>query len=815
MKMNSWLFIIALLYFSTIEIDAQDRSGMRQGKFSGGKIFGKIVDNTNNKPLQYARITIFSAQDSTQVNGALSNKDGNFEVTKMRPGKFFAEVKYIGFDMAIVDDITIGRGSLEVDLGMIKVRESAILKEAVEVLAERKAIEYNIDKKVINVSKIYTGASGTAVDVLENVPSVTVDIEGNVALRGSTGFEVLIDGRPSILDANDALKQMPASLIQDIEIITNPSVKFDPDGTTGIINIITKKADISGTSGLFNGNIGFTTEEYGGDALLNYKNSTYNVFLGFDYNKRTFPGDSEKRSWQRRNDTTYYLNSTGEGNMKRDGFGIRGGIDLYLSKDDNLSFQGRYGDGQFGFSNDLDYEEWINNETDRNYYTDSDLWERKGDYYSLTSDYSHKFDNNGHKLIAQVNYRVRNGEELATNNLLDEDGNIAFSSRNTEDGPSKRIRYKIDYTLPVNEKDKFEAGVQGRRGQSEDITAQYLYDIQTGEYIEQSDYANGIEYDRNIYSMYSLYAGELGKFGYQGGLRGEYTYRDIKVIDSDESFNIDRWDYFPTAHVSYKFDQDNQLMASYTKRIDRPRGWYLEPFISWTDAYNVRRGNPDLLPEYIDSYELGYQHYFGRNSLSFEGFYRKTHNKIERIITLYEGYDNVYFNTFDNVGTDFAAGLETMLMTDILPFWNLNLTGSIFQYKVDSEKYGIISEKESFNWNARASNTLVFNKTRIQFSLRYRSGSVTAQGTEEGVFTMDAAVRQEFLDNNLSFTLQARDLLGTAKREGTVEGENFYSYNYSERVSPMVTLTLSYNFNNYEKQRKIGNGESNDGNEDF
>ena len=271
-------------------------------------------------------------------------------------------------------------------------------------------------------------------------------------------------------------------------------------------------------------------------------------------------------------------------------------------------------------------------------------------------------------------------------------------------------------------------------------------------------------------------------------------------------------------HFSYKLDDANQFILSYTKRIERPRGWNLEPFITWSDAYNVRQGNPGLKPEDIDSYEAGYQRYFGKNLFSLETYYRVTNDKIENIRSVYDnaGYDNVILRSVKNVGNDYSFGTEMMLDFNVVDWFKLNLMGNVFDYRVEGFYEGNDFSRSSTNWSTRINSTFIISKSmRIQLNNSYNSKTVSSQGTRAGYFTSSLAIRQQILEN-LTATLQIRDLFGSANNEFTSEGTNFYNYNFSERKAPMVMLNLNFNINNYKQKNEGGsNGGEGGGEEDF
>jgi outer membrane cobalamin receptor len=786
----------------------------------GGMIKGIVMDASLKTPVEYATVSVFRQLDSSLVTGCVTNEKGSFVLEKIRPGKYYVEMSFIGYHKKTVKDVRIGRGQRTADLKTVFLNQASEALGEVVVTSDRAPIQYKIDKKVVPVSSHHTAASGTAVDVLENVPSVNVDIDGNVALRGSTGFTVLIDGRPTVLDANDALQQMPSSAIENIEIITNPSAKYDPEGNAGIINIITKKGKVRGMSGLINLNTGLYGN-YGGDMLFNWRKKKYNYFIGIDYANRAFPGSQETENRTLRENGWETVRSAGDSDRDFARYGIRAGIDFQLDTSNYLSFGARYGGRSMEMSSELNYEEWSEADPMHQFYTSNDDWTREMEFVSANMEYKHQFQKKGHELVAQVDYSWRDGDEESENRLVDENNNIISGQRSTEDGPGSHLRWKMDYTLPLKGKAKLEAGYQGRYRGSEDATGFQNYDADSKDFIEDARFINDVDYKREIHSLYSIYSGEAGKFGYQLGLRGEYTNRNIELVKDGSEYSIDRWDYFPTVHTSYNFDEETQMMASYTRRIQRARRWYLEPFVTWTDAYNVRKGNPGLDPEFIDSYELGFMKRFGQHMISLEGYYRVTHNKVERVRSVYDDAElvdsqrPVMLSTVENVGEDYSLGSELMISLGVARWLKTDIIGNVYHYKEEGQLYDQDFSVESFNWNLRNNNTFkIDNNTRIQIILSYNSPSDYAQGEREGFFMTNAAFKRDFMKRKLSATLQVRDVFSTAKHESTSQGPGFYTYSLRERKTPMVMLNLSFKINNY-KQKRGSNGRDNGGEDEF
>lgn len=770
-------------------------------KGSGGlSLVGQVIDNNTQKPIEYAYIILYNNSDSTQVSGTVTNSEGFFRLEKYRPRSQYLEINFMGYEIFRMNDFKFKRENPVIDIGLVKLTPTIFSTEDISVEAEKAPITYKIDKKIINVSENISSSSETAVEVLENVPSVTVDIEGNVNLRGSSSFVVMIDNMPSILEPNEILQQIPASTIENIEIITNPSAKFDPDGTSGIINILTKKSDFAGISGILSLDGGLD-EKYGSNILVNYRTNGLNWYFGANYRNHLYPGTSETEHKTFFNDTTNYINSNGSTARLRSGYGLRGGFEYYFNEKNYLNFGLRYGYRQGQRDSRLDYSQWSDPGSSQLTYFSIEDRERGGNYYSANLDYKREFSSKQHYLYTQLQVSQRQGDEETIDELLDANNNITDGQKSTEKGPAFRIRTKIDYKLPINENYTFESGYQSRIGSSEDNTEYYLQNLITNIYELQPGFSHHVEYDRNIHSVYSMLANLSDKFGYQIGLRGEYTYRMVKTVDLNQSFKIDRWDYFPTAHFSYTFTKGNQAMLSYTRRIDRPRGWYLEPFQTRTDAYNIRTGNPDLKPEYIDSFEFGYQYFFGRSLFSTELYYRITNNKIERVHSAID--EQVTLHTIDNVGKDYMFGSEIMINSDVMKNWNINLMGNFYDYLIEGVLLNRSFSRNSFSWNVRFNNTISLTKdTRVQINSHYNSPIVNSQGERKGYFSANLGLRQDLLNKQLSFTLQIRDLFDSAKRDHTSEGRYFYTHRLSERNAPIVMLNVKYLINNFKETRR-------------
>ncbi|NQT34637.1 TonB-dependent receptor [bacterium] len=802
--MKSRLLFALLITLITVQT-VKTQPGNNSNSISGA-VTGHVFDATFDIPMEYANVILYNCRDSVAIAGDATDKNGLFIIPISHPGEFYIDVTFIGYESKTIGDIRIGRGAFDVDVGNVNLLNHSIALDDVEVSIERYSVEYKIDKKIINVGKQATTISGTAVDVLESSPSVAVDIEGNVSMRGSSNFTVMVDGRPSLLEANDVLQQIPASTIDNIEIITNPSARYDPEGIAGIINVILKKNILRGISGTVNANGGFD-DRYGGDVLMNYCNDHFNVTFGIDYNQRSRLGNITERSRTYYPDTTLYLNSNGTMTHGGKRYGIRGILDYTISDKDAFSLGFRYGGGNHEHDNRQTFTQWEEPGAGESTYTSIGVSNHERFSLSFNANWSHDFEQKDHRIITQFDFGRRGGDEETRDELIDVNGLITDGKISTEGGPGDRWQFNIDYTKPIGEKYKFESGYQTRIRRMNEKTDLHQYNPATQLYEPQVEYFISSIHDEDRHSLYSLYSGEYKRLGFQGGLRGEYTYRIIKNDKANSEFSLDHWDYFPSAHLSYSISEQNQLMTSYSRRIDRPRGWYLEPFLTWRNAYSVRMGNPDLKPEYIDSYELGFRRNFNRNYFVADAFYRKTNNKIERIRSVYQQQQNVTLETYDNVGTDHSYGTEFTLNCGITKWWNIRTVYDIFQYNVEGASGDEDFSNSSFNWDLRLNSDVVLSKKlRVQINGNYESPTVTSQGRTEGRYSSRFAVKYEIIPRTFSATLQIRDPFGSSNRESTTDTDTIYMYRLYERDSQTVMLNLNYIFNNY-KPEKSGRGE--------
>ena len=808
MKIVSIIFAAALLYLFTPETtNASDFDDVP------ARVKGVIMDASTQQPMEYANVAVYDAKDSTLINGGITNKQGEFEIRGLDFGEYYLVANFIGFEKRHISNIVFERGNRLHEAGKIELNPSAVELGSVEVTADKAAIEYKLDKKVVNPSQVISAIGGTAVDVLENTPTIQVDIEGNVSLRGSSNFTVLIDGRPSVLDGSEALRQIPTSAIESIEIITNPSARYEPDGTTGIINIIMKKNAMKGFSGIVNASAG-TGDKYRGDFTLNYRTEKFNYFIGADWRDETNYGNMRSLRETYLGDTTRFLRVEGDRDFIRSGHNFKAGVDYYLAENTTLSLSGELGKSKSERTGGGETHSYTIPPSEEYFAIGEEIAIRDNDFYSGNLNFQHNFNDDGHKIEAMAFYSGETGDDVEEEGeiLADSDFNPTgvytdrISSIETEE--ESEFRFKLDYTWPFSEDGRLEAGIQNRLEGEEEEMIFRDYDAQSDSWVVNETYSSFTDFRRDIHALYSTFSNKLGGLEYMAGLRGELTIREIMNTGVAETSSLNRFDFFPTLHLSYPVKEKTELMASYSRRINRPGGRDLDPMPSYYNRYTIRFGNPDLKPEYTNSYELGAMQRFGesRSYISLDAFHRVTNNKIDGISEM--GDDGILYLRTDNFDKDYATGAELMGNIDFAEWLLLNASISAYHYRIT----GILNDesftRESTNWNGRANTTFKFtDESRMQIMAYYRGPSVSAQGESKSMFFSSISYRHDLFNRKLSATLSLRDPLGTAKFERVNYGDNYTSNFRWKREPRVLMLTLSYKINNFKSNERGDRGD--------
>lgn len=827
MKNFYFPFILGLILFflNPEAINGQNRGNYRGGSGGGSKPFvkGKIVDINTENPLEYATITLFSIRDSSMIAGGITDIEGNFKVDA-RPGKFFAKLEFISYKSQVIENLELGKGKPFLDLGTLKMNADAAVLDEVEVRAEKSQMQMSLDKKIFNVGKDLASRGGTAADILDNVPSVTVDIEGAVSLRGSENVRILVDGKPSGLigvgDLN-GLRTINANQIDRVEVITNPSARYEAEGMSGIINIVLRKDKKSGLNGSFDVNVGYP-ESYGLGVNLNYRKNKVNLFANYGLNYRVSPGGGFTYQERFFRDTLYILDQVRD--RERTGWSnnVRFGMDYFINKKNTItaSFNMRQSDEDN--ESIVRYKDYINELSEAGLRRiteriDNEVEDELNWQYSLN--YKKTFDKKGQELV--INYQFQdNGEK--ENSIFEEiyfteEGGAPladeFFQRSENDEGEKRSIFKLDYVHPFSKDHVFEFGLQTSiRDIKNDFSVE---EFQDNEWKTIDTLSNNFIYDEGIYGVYATYGNKHNQFSYQIGLRGEYSDVRTELEQTNEINPRDYFNIFPTAHVNYELADQSSFQLSYSRRIRRPRFWSLNPFFTFSDDRNQFSGNPNLDPEFTDSYEVSYIKYWDKASLSTSIYFRDSEGTIQRIQTissmLNEDGETITLRRPENLTGQQSYGLEFTFSVSPQKWFRLNGDFNLFSFNTDGSNFDLDFEAEGVSMTGRLTAMITaLNKTDFQIRANYRAPRNNVQGRTKSIYSINLAASRDVFKNKGTVTFSVNDLLNSRKRRGEVILDDFTSNSEFQWRARSVNLSLNYRLNQ-KKQRRRGGGRSYDG----
>jgi len=810
--------ILGVLQIMLPVASAQQRpAGPPQGMDRNiGKLRGQLIDSYSSKPVEYGNIVLFRAQDSTMQTGTISDPKGEFVIEKIPIGRYYAVIQFIGFETKTINNLFFNPRTPEIDLGQIIIKPTATALQGVEITAERDLLLANLDKRVINVDKDLTGIGGTAIDIMQNIPSVTVDIEGNVQLRGSGNVLILIDGRPTGLQdmsSSDILQQIPANTIERVEVITNPSVRYDPDGTSGIINIVLKKRSLEGFNGMVQANYG-TWERFNGGINLNLRTEKFNISGSYDNRLNVAQGTSMMKRTTTFNELTTLLDQDGTSENRMDMHLGSLGLDYMPDRFNTYSASVRY-------RNMANREDGlINNRTATSTGNTLRKFDRESESgrfmksFSYNLSYRRTTKRHGEELTADLtinNNAMRRREEITQFNFLPVSSTTLQRSRSRNTNKEGTLR--MNYIRPLTETSRFEGGFTSS---IKYLTMRYNYDwmdMASSNWVQDDNLTNYFLMDEQIHAIYGIYAGMNGKFKYQAGLRGEMSVTNGKQELSGETFRNDYITAYPSVHLVYNFAQNQDLQLSYSRRVSRPRHWFLNPYVDYSDSLNIRSGNPKLTPEFTGSYDISYVLYKNRNSLTTSLFYRRTTDMIQPVSRLHA--EGVTWNTWENITDGQFIGIELIGAYEATKWLRLNANFSYFKQIINAfesdDGFYKFDRSEDYTWNTRlnAQITVVKNST-LQVSGNYSAPTIMAQGRRNEMYFADIAWRTEFWERKASFNVRLSDVFNSRKFSGESWGPGFTTIFERTRDSRVLWVGFSYRWNNFQRQRdRIRNGEDN------
>ena len=767
-------------------------------------IRGRIVDAEKKAPLEYANVVLKNSADSSLVRATVSGKTGEFILPNIPSGKYYLRVSFIGYEERMVKEINIGESEPGVNLGTLALSETALQVEEMTVEAQRPTEEFHLDKKVINVSGSPQATGGTALDVLRNQPSVRVDATDNVTLRGSSTFTVLVNGRPSVFQGADALKQIPANMIDNIELITNPSAKYDAEGAAGIININLKQQAQYETKAIVNTTAG-TRDKYSGDISITHSLGPVNINGGFDYRDNTYwqLQQIERSSFLSAGDITNNTDVNRRDNRRQ--YNARLGAEYNIDPSNVISLTGSIGEVNMERRFIMKVHNFDAQADDYTYiHNDFDL---SAPYTNAVFSYTHRFEPKISELSIENNFTTvelpftQNTDEFATDPSFQNRSATPIREDFTTDNSRYENTAKIDYFYQISPQSKFEMGAQTRISMRKYDVANQLFDWDANQWITDPSLTNKYDFKNDVHAGYATYSNSVLDFGFQVGLRAEYMDRLLEQQTLGEDYQYDKLDWFPSASVSRKFGE-NQLQFSYSRRVNRPNEVTLNPFPYYSDSYFTSAGNPELLPEYINSYELNYQRLFGQTFFSVQTYLRRSTDAMWQ--SQFVDDNGVLTTTFGNFAETSSLGVEISSSYPLTKWLRLDPNVNLFNYTLKGDVFGNSIETDDFTWTARLNATITASpSTLFQLTGFYMSEQVRPQSEVDPRLYVSVVARQHLFERAFTVTLSGSNLFTSSYYEVNALGENFQNYFLIKPEVPMFNLTLTYNFNNY-RQRPRG-----------
>jgi len=813
--MKKYFFILFFGLISTL-VFSQRPEGSTAGRpqMKKIKLNGKVIDQETQEPLEYATVSLINKRFPDKIQGGITNARGifNFEIF---PGKYDITIEYIGFDKIEIKDKAI---RIEKNLGIIPLNIAAESLDEVELIGERTEVEIRLDKRIYNVGKDITVRGGSVADVLDNVPSVSVDVEGNISLRGNDNVRILINGKPSGLvglSGPQGLRSLPAESIEKVEVVTSPSARYEASGTAGILNVILKKEELEGFNGSFNLNGGFPTT-YGGNATLNWRTKKLNLF------STTSLRNSESRGggiFESENfDPIRFVNEDREYNRNRKSVFFNLGAEYYFDEKTSLTLSGfvRRSNNESNNTTEivnLDAGGLILDQFGR--YQDE---EEVDDSQQFTANFTKKFDEKGHELIIEFQTETSGEDE---SDFAENTQTFNQESESLED--QRRTLLQMDYVWPINENTQFELGYRGNFSFQE--TDYNVFDLLELGRTPNTQLTNFLGFTQNVNAAYTQFGQKIDDFSYLMGLRMEKTHIEIDQRTSNIFKEKEYTDWFPTLNLSYEFNEKENITLGYSRRIRRPRSWSLNPFRSLTSLTFFRQGNPDLDPSYSNLVDLGYLKRWDKFTFNGSVYYQKATQVIERITEATGALVVVsqdplvelpeFRSTSVNLSENIRTGTEFTLTYSPKRKVRISSNFNIFNSETVGTYNGASLDREIISWFARINSSfpLPFG---INTQLRgfYFGPRANAQTESKGIFRFSGALNKNIFKNKGTISFRASDILNSSIRKSTTETADFRNYTEFQWRQPSYILTLTYRINERKMDRKRNRNQGFGGNDE-
>ncbi|WP_057940243.1 TonB-dependent receptor domain-containing protein [Algoriphagus resistens] len=793
--------------------------------FSQTGVKGKLIDQSENNPLEYANVAIYQVKDSVLIAGAVTDQSGTFSLENLKAGDYYLLAQFLGYETKRIAEIAISKNQL-VDLGTISLSPDRQLLAEVEVSGKKFTTMNQVDRQVYNSENFLTSQGGTAVDVLRNLPSVSINAQGELSVRGTTGFVVMVNGKPTQSSPEALLSQLPANAVEKIELVTSPSARYDPEGKAGIINIITKKGVTDGTFVQINAKIGTPSIEpydnkdnpkrYGADFTINHKKGKWDLSVGGNYQRNDINGRREGNVFTISGDTTTHFPSDGE--RSTDAETYSGRFTLGFTPNEYNDFSMGFYAGKKTSDRTADilyYDNHAEVNGERLYtmqYYNENLRIRRGDFILGSLDYKHVFQNESQISGSLLYEYTMLGGPTTNRNLGYPDTGITYQDEyNTNDNPLHGTRIQVDYTASPKPFGTLEFGYQYRLLNH---TGDFVYErknSETGEFELVSEFSSTVDLNRVLHSGYGQLNGTKGKWSYSAGARVEFMDRTLDLTDRagtvDTTYLYEFVKLYPAASLQYSLNDNLQLKTSYSKRVERTTTFKMNPFPEREHSETLEQGDPTLLPEFVDLLEVGVVKNFGDNLFTATTYFRNVQNLVNRVNTVYN--DTILNRIYSNVGTGKSIGLEAGLELKLTDWWQIFAGANVYQYTIKGEFDNEPIDSKSWIYSINANTSFNFGKNwEAQLAVNYLSPTNTAQGEDSRFLSPNLNIKKTFLEGRLSATMQWLNidmgLLPTNEQRISTwrEGEFYTTTNYVYEVD-VIQFNLSYTFNKLKNNAKF------------
>lgn len=770
-------------------------------------IIGSVISESTKEPLEFVNVALISSKDSSIISGAATDGKGIFVIKNVNQGEYFINYSYISYMDKKSSKFTLTSKSKTLDLGTTSLEISDLNMDEVTIASNKIIMNNSIDRKTYNVSQDVMSKTGSVSDLLQNIPSVQVDIDGNVSLRGSNNVMILINGKPSALmgkNRAEVLQQMPASSIEKIEVITNPSAKYKPDGTSGMINIVMNKESSSG----FNGNLAAyagNNDRYSSNLNFNYNPGSLNLFGTFSIrkdNRIRSSFDSRIMRDSLANISSFY-NSDYISKANPLSLGGNLGFEYTLDPSNSFGVSGSYYDRDQTKNDDTKY---ILKDNSKVVYEDYKRVRLDYEYENekqIEAFWQHDFEDEDHNL--RLEFKSSSGPETEDNHYT----NIYYVPQHKQNEFDNTIikqtdgetNVTLDYSKPLSENSTFETGYAGEFDRTDLDFFVEVFNPTLNKFVTDTKMTNHFIFNETIHALYATYSNVIGDLSYLAGLRAEESFIKSDLVIQDSVLNNDYFSLYPTLHLAYKLSKVSQLQLNYSRRANRPEGDDLNPFPEYRDPRNVRAGNPHLKPEFIHSVEFGWQWQNDYLNIIPSIFYRNKYNGFSSVTQAVN--DTTLLTTMVNLVKAESAGFELVVTGNIGKYFSTNLSTNAYYEQIDASNLGFSSNKSTLTWSSKINcNLNLPSGTMIQLNSYFRSARLTPQGESKSNFVVNLGFRQDLLKDKLTTIFTISDIFKTKTEDRIFDTPWMYQTSSNTRDSQIIYFGLTYHFGSNDKKLK-------------